>query len=397
MSNTPVETDPDITPMTMVSTMIRPTGKYSLNEGDTLGSYRIRKPLGRGGMGEVYLALHTKLNVLRAIKVLPARFIAANRNYGERFLQEARMAIQLEHPNVIAVYDADYDGKRDLYYIVMEYVDGGTVRSALRAIGAYNEKAALMIILKVSEALMAAEKTGLVHRDIKPDNIMLTRNGVVKLADMGIAKTNLAPLPGELVKDKDSITGTPAYMSPEQANNPNNVDGRADIYSLGVTLYEMLTATKPYTGEKNVDILKQVFTAPVPDPRKKNPQISKTCAKLIQTMMAKSADDRPASAEILTRTIKGILSGNTILTAAENKLRAEMENDSSKSYFNFAAVGRFFKSHWFLGGITAGITFFLLALGAFAIYVKCERPGLMSKITDIAEQKISKFYNQIKE
>ena len=139
----------DITPMTIVSTMVRPSGKYSLNEGDMLGSYRIRKPLGRGGMGEVYLALHTKLNVLRAIKILPARFCAADKNYGERFLQEARMAIQMEHPNVINVYDAEYDEKREIYYSVMEYVDGGTVRNSIRSLGTYMEKQALMIIMKV--------------------------------------------------------------------------------------------------------------------------------------------------------------------------------------------------------------------------------------------------------
>ncbi len=343
----------DITPMTIVSTMIRPAGSYSLNEGDMLGSYRIRKPLGRGGMGEVYLAFHTKLNVLRAIKILPARICAADKNYGERFLQEARSAIQINHPNVIAVFDAEYDEKREIYYSVMEYIDGGTVRSALRSMGAYAEKQAMMIVLKVSEALIAAEKAGLVHRDIKPDNIMLTRNGVVKLADLGIAKTASDEQNG---RDKTSITGTPAYMSPEQATDPNTVDSRADIYSLGVTFYEMLTGTKPYKGGKTVDILKQVFEEPVPDPRKVNQQISRVCGKLIMQMMAKKRDDRPASAEELNRDLKAILSGNLTILEAENKMEAE--NVIAKPMQNWDFV----KNHWFLAGVTAGVTFFMLAL-----------------------------------
>ncbi len=362
-------TEEDITPMTIVSTMIRPGGSYSLNEGDQLGSYRIRKPLGRGGMGEVYLALHTKLNVLRAVKILPARFCSADKHYGERFLQEARSAIQMEHPNVIAVYDAEYDEKREIYYSVMEYVDGGTVRAALRSMGAYAEKQALMIVLKVSEALIAAEKAGLVHRDIKPDNIMLTRNGVVKLADLGIAKTASDEQHG---RDKTSITGTPAYMSPEQATDPNKVDIRADIYSLGVTFYEMLTGTKPYRGDKTVDILKLVFEEPVPDPRKVNPQISKVCGRLVMRMMAKKCGDRPASAEELNRDLKAILSGNLQILEAENKMEKAAEKKNSIR----EGIGNLVRNHWFLAGITSGMTFFLLSAAAVGAVFWRLRPEL---------------------
>ncbi len=365
----------DITPMTIVSTMVRPTGAYSLKEGDMLGSYRIRKPLGRGGMGEVYLAFHTKLNVLRAIKILPARICSADKNYGERFLQEARSAIQMEHPNVIAVYDAEYDEKREIYYSVMEYVDGGTVRTALRSMGAYAEKQAMMIVLKVTEALMAAEKVGLVHRDIKPDNIMLTRNGVVKLADLGIAKTASDEQNG---RDKTSITGTPAYMSPEQATDPNKVDSRADIYSLGVTFYEMLTGTKPYRGDKTVDILKQVFNEPVPDPRKANPQISKVCGKLIMQMMSKNRDDRPAGAEVLNRDLKAILSGNMSILQAENKLESTTSAVQKKAS---NTGGSFVKNHWFFAGITAGVTFFVLSLTTFCFITYKMSPEFFSDLT----------------
>ena len=364
---TQVDTE-DITPMTIVSTMVRPSGAYSLKEGDMLGSYCIRKPLGRGGMGEVYLAFHTKLNVLRAIKILPARFCATDKNYGKRFLQEARAAIQLEHSNVISVFDAEYDEKREIYYSVMEYVDGGTVRNALRSMGNYAEKQAMMIVLKVSEALIAAERVGLVHRDIKPDNIMLTRNGVVKLADLGIAKTASDEQNG---KDKASITGTPAYMSPEQATDPNKVDTRADIYSLGVTFFEMVTGTKPYRGDKTVDILKQIFEEPTPDPRKLNPNISKVCGKLIMKMMAKKREDRPASAEELNRDIKAILSGNLSILEAENKMEAQTQTDKSGSLLSKMTqyLSDFVSNHWFLAGLTAGMTFFLLSFVAFLVFL----------------------------
>lgn len=351
--------DPDITPMTVVSTMVRPSGRYSLNEGDLLGSYRIRKPLGKGGMGEVYLALHTKLNVLRAIKILPARYCTADKKFGERFLQEARMAIQLDHPNVISVFDAEFDEKKDIYYSVMEYVDGGTVRNSIRSLGSYMERQALMIVLKVSEALIAAEKASLVHRDIKPDNIMLTRNGVVKLADLGIAKTAFNT-GGDQKKDKTSLTGTPAYMSPEQTLDPNTVDIRADIYSLGVTLFEMLTGTKPYSGSETVDIVKKVMESPVPDPRKRNPQITKACSALIMRMMAKNKNDRHPNAEALNRDIKALLSGKTGILSAETKmLESNAEGKQSSRKF-IQSLNTFVSNHWFLAGVTAGITFFIL-------------------------------------
>ena len=381
--------DADITPMTVVSTMVRPSGKYSLKEGDLLGSYRIRKPLGKGGMGEVYLALHSKLNVLRAVKILPARYCSADKKFGERFLQEARMAIQLDHPNVIAVYDAEFDEKKDIYYSVMEYVDGGTVRNAIRSLGSYMERQALMIVLKVSEALIAAENANLVHRDIKPDNIMLTRNGVVKLADLGIAKTSFNN-PNEQKKERNSLTGTPAYMSPEQTLDPNNVDIRADIYSLGVTLYEMLTGAKPYTGSETVDIVKKVMEAPVPDPRKRNPQISKSCSALVMRMMAKNKEDRHPNAEALNRDIKALLSGKTGILSAETKLvensDAAEKNVASTFKEKLASLVR---NHWFLAGVTAGVTFFILTAVAAVCFTYALAPEIITKVIEVVKHHIS--------
>ena len=297
------------------------------------------------------------------------------------------MAIQLDHPNVIAVYDAEFDEKKDIYYSVMEYVDGGTVRSAIRSLGTYVERQALMIVLKVSEALVAAEKANLVHRDIKPDNIMLTRNGVVKLADLGIAKTSFSS-PHERTREKTSLTGTPAYMSPEQTMDPNSVDIRADIYSLGVTLFEMLTGAKPYTGTETVDIVKKVIEEPVPDPRKRNPQISKACSALVMRMMAKKKEDRHPDAETLNRDIKALLSGNTGILSAENRMvenNTPQEGRMSQFKKKSSALCR---NHWFLAGVTAGVTFFILTALAAAGVTHILEPDFFENFIEAIEDHI---------
>jgi len=356
--------DSEITPRTIVSSMVRPKGKYTLSVGDVLGAYTIRKPLGRGGMGEVYLALHTNLNVLRAVKILPPDESGhTGGKYGKRFLQEARMVISLEHPNIISVYDADFDPVHHVYYMVMEFVDGGSVRSALRTQGPYPERKALLIAMKTAEALSAAEKRQLVHRDIKPDNIMIKRNGSVKVGDFGIAKTGYAESGWSENTEKVSMTGTPAYMSPEQVMNPDTVDGRADIYSLGVTLYEMLTGVKPYSGQETVDVLKLSMKSSVPDPRDKNPNISKAAAELVMRMMQKKREKRPENADALVEEIRGLL---------ENEQDRSEDSEQRPGVSGVLAAGMFplrrwtdwlserVQNHWLLTGVTAGIVFFLL-------------------------------------
>lgn len=181
------------------------------------GSYRVEKLLGRGGMGEVYLAYHMKLDIYRAIKILLPRIVVKNPLFAKRFMQEAKLAIRLQHPNIINVVDAEYDEKLQVYYIVMEYVDGGTVRSLIRRQGVLSDTEVLKIVRKVGKALAAGEEKQIVHRDIKPDNIMITAKGEVKLADLGIAKDSAAP--SETSLSSETLIGTPAYVSPEQAQN----------------------------------------------------------------------------------------------------------------------------------------------------------------------------------
>ena len=280
--------------------------RYTLPRSAMIGSYLIEKPLGHGGMGEVYLARHTKLDIYRAIKILLPKVAVKNPMFAKCFMQEARLAIKLQHPNIVNVMDADYDANYGIYYIVMEYVDGGTVRSTLKKSGAYSEKATLETALKVGEALTVADNMKIVHRDIKPDNIMIAADNSVKLADLGIAKSPSDAL-DEHIASTESLVGTPAYVSPEQAGNAQSVDCRADIYSLGVTLYEMLTAEKPYKGKSTLEILEQVFNADIPDIREKNGNVSDETALLIRRMMAKDRTARPRNWSALCDEVSGIM------------------------------------------------------------------------------------------
>ena len=277
--------------------------RYILPANAMIGPYRIEKALGRGGMGEVYLARHVKLKIFRAIKILLPSVAEKDHIYAERFMNEARLAIDMRHQNIINVMDANYDDKYGVYYIVMEYVDGASIRKIIKAKGRFDEQTALKIVLKVAEALLAAEKMKIVHRDIKPDNIMMTSDGEVKLADLGIAKSNSENV--ELTNPQ-MMLGTIAYISPEQASDAQSVDSRADIYSLGVTLYEMLAAEKPYTGTQ-VEILQKLFNAPVPNIQAKVPAVSTLTAKLLKKMMAKDKADRPRNFETLCRLLSKLI------------------------------------------------------------------------------------------
>jgi tRNA A-37 threonylcarbamoyl transferase component Bud32 len=197
--------------------------------------------LGRGGMGVVYKARQPKLNRLVALKLL-APEKGADPRFAERFLREAQALARLSHANIVTVHDfGEADG---LYYLLMEYVDGVTLRQLLQTRKMAPEEA-LKIVPKICEALQFAHEQGVVHRDIKPENVLLDKQGRVKIADFGIAKLVGAVGAGPALTEEQSVIGTPHYMAPEQVEKPQSVDHRADIYSLGVVFYEMLTGELP--------------------------------------------------------------------------------------------------------------------------------------------------------
>jgi predicted Ser/Thr protein kinase len=198
--------------------------------------------LGQGGMGAVYKARQTALDRLAALKILPP-LVGDDPAFAERFTREARALARLNHPHIVSVYDF---GKTEdgLFYFVMEFVDGTDLRHVIRS-GEVSPKEALAIVPQICEALQYAHEEGIVHRDIKPENVLLDRKGRVKIADFGLAKLLDRPPTVYTLTDPQQKVGTPHYMAPEQVERPHEVDHRADIYSLGVVFYEMLTGELP--------------------------------------------------------------------------------------------------------------------------------------------------------
>ncbi|HSI84887.1 MAG: protein kinase [Candidatus Methylacidiphilales bacterium] len=273
-----------------------PGGFAELSPGDTIGKFRIIRELGKGGMGAVYLAVNPVLQTEVALKILPPSVVRDSPQVAQRFLREARLAAQINHKRVVAVKDADLDSATGLYYMVLEYVPGGSLGDRL-ASGPFAEEDALCVVFDVAQALEEAEAHHIVHRDIKPDNIMLDAQGHAKLADLGVAKQVIAKATN-LTQEGSSI-GTPAYMSPDQIRNAQDADTRDDIYSLGATLYELLTGQPPFDGSTAYNIVSKVLSSPTPNPRDINPDISPSVAALCMKMMARSKAARHQNAAAL--------------------------------------------------------------------------------------------------
>lgn len=263
--------------------------------GESFRGSVVERLLGNGGLGAVYLVRHEMLNSLFALKVLYPDVAKENPSYVERFLREARIATRIRHPNLIAVHDCGFDEAKGVYFLTMDYVTGGNLRQALAFSPKMEVVEAADIVAQVARALDAAQKFQVVHRDIKPENIMLQPDGMVKLVDLGIAKAN--GVGDSLQTTTDGVFGTPTYVSPEQALSPAEVDARADIYSLGIVLFEMLTGRVPYEGENAARVIAAVMSPkPVPDVREFNPDLPEAVAQLIARMCAKNRDERFSSA-----------------------------------------------------------------------------------------------------
>ncbi len=258
--------------------------------------FTIETEIGRGAMGTVYLGHQTSLDRPVAIKVL-SKSVSEDQEFVDRFLKEARTAARLNHPTVVGAIDAgETDGT---YYFVMEYVEGEDVKKLLAREGHLSEERALQITDQIADALVHAESLDMVHRDIKPENIMLTVDGTAKLSDLGLARQMLDPSTTMAGK----VIGTPYYMSTEQVEGRSDLDVRSDIYSLGATLYQMLTNDFPFQASSPTAVLHKHMTAARPDPSKINPDVSRPACALVRRMMAKDRARRPQSAEELKEMI----------------------------------------------------------------------------------------------
>jgi serine/threonine-protein kinase len=219
--------------------------------GKVLGGCQILERVAHGGMGVVYKAKQLNLGRTVAVKVLSEE-LSSDATFVRRFIQEARSAAQLSHGNIVHINDVgEYQG---VFYFVMEFVDGKNLRDILKVHEKLDVARALEITIQVCHALRHAHNRGIIHRDIKPENIMITREGVVKLADLGLAK-RMAAEKSASITHAGSILGTPFYMAPEQAKDFSAVDRRSDIYSLGVSLYRMITGKVPFDGRSPIEVM----------------------------------------------------------------------------------------------------------------------------------------------
>jgi len=269
--------------------------------GETVGPYRIIEQLGHGGMATVYKAYHPALDRDVAIKVLHPAF-KNDPQFFARFQREARIVAKLEHPNIVPVYD--FNEHKGEPYLVMRYVQGHTLKAHMS-----HKPMPLDEVLKlmhpVCNALEYAHEQGVLHRDIKPSNIMLTDEGNVFLTDFGLAR--MAEM-GESTLSQDMMVGTPQYISPEQAQGQKNLDGRTDIYSLGVILFEMLTGSVPYSGDTPFAIIHDHIYKPLPLPHTINSKIDNRLEKVILRALAKNPDDRFSSMAVFWAALDSAIS-----------------------------------------------------------------------------------------
>ncbi len=255
--------------------------------------YDIISKIGEGGLGVVYKALQRSMNRIVALKILHKKWLE-DEEFRKRFLLEARLMGKLSHSNLISVFDV---GKQDWkYYFSMEYVEGVSVEDILDRQGAMDVTKAIDIVIQVAKALNYLKDQAIVHCDIKPGNILLTKDNIAKLGDFGFVRIG-RELDRQL-EDENSVLGTPEYISPEQAMGEKNIDWRSDIYSLGVSLFHMVTGRPPYEGPSGVVMQKHV-KGELPDPRVYNRNLSRELCNTIIKMMARQPDDRYANIEDL--------------------------------------------------------------------------------------------------
>lgn len=293
--------------------------------------YHIISKLGQGAMATVWKARQLSLERIVAIKILPKR-LSENPEFVERFYKEGKAAAKLNSPNIVQAIDVGE--AQGYHYFVMEYVEGKTVYDDLSKGRVYSEREALDIIIQVTQALAHAHSKGLIHRDVKPKNIMLTKEGVVKLADMGLARAK---------DDKETAAqeagrayGTPYYISPEQIRGELDIDFRADIYSLGATFYHMVTGKVPFDGASPSAVMHKHLKEPLLPPDHINTSLSAGVAEIIEVMMAKKRDNRYSSTEDLLKDLQAVQRGEPPLQARRrvdpHVLRnlAKMEKDASR-------------------------------------------------------------------
>jgi len=299
---------------------LRSTIKESKAVAHQIPGYKVLGKLGSGAMAIVYKARQLSLDRIVAIKVLPKRF-SENPEYVERFYREGQTAAKLSHNNIVQAFDVGEAG--GYHYFVMEYVEGKTIYDDLAAGKVFTESDALEIVIQVAHALAHAHDRGLIHRDVKPKNIMIDKDGVVKLADMGLARetTDIETAQSEAGR----AYGTPYYIAPEQIRGKIDIDGRADIYSLGATLYHMVTARVPFMADDPTEVMKKHLKEQLVPPDHINTNLSAGISEVIEIMMAKNRDDRYKNVKELLTDLEAVRKGHPPLLAHKRFDYSELE------------------------------------------------------------------------
>src|SRR5882757_8646561 len=269
--------------------------------------YEIQREVAQGGMAEVYLARDQLLNRLVALKALFPEY-AREPSFVERFRREAQAAANLNHPNIVAIYD--WGQESGTYFIVMEYVEGRSLRDLIRSEGRLEAGQAADITAEIASALAFAHRSGVVHRDVKPGNVLLTRSGTVKVTDFGIARAGAS----DGLTQTGSVMGTATYFSPEQAQGLP-VDGRSDVYALGVVLYEMVTGVAPFTAESPVSVAYKHVRETAVLPTERNPDVPPDLEHIIVTALAKAPENRYQTADDMRADILRFRRGRPVVGA----------------------------------------------------------------------------------
>jgi len=275
--------------------------------GSVIDKYRIEELLGMGGFAAVYRSTHLLLRIPVALKLLKPEVVRARPFLAELLCEEARFAAQLNHPNVVRVFDVTHTPQ--ITYIIMEFIEGRSLADTIHSEGPLSLKRVLAIGLDICRGLQAAAEQGMIHRDIKPANILMTKPGLAKIVDLGLAQQRTDNNKGQ---DSSMVVGTPAYMAPEQALHPESVDFRADMYSLGVTLYHAALGRPPFQGRTPVESISLHQTQPVPPPQEIMPTFPFELSRILLWMLEKDPTARPASYEQLIEGLEETLQSLTL-------------------------------------------------------------------------------------
>ncbi|MFW5830553.1 MAG: serine/threonine protein kinase, partial [Planctomycetota bacterium] len=276
--------------------LVKEGDDLELNE--LLSKYEIEQLVGEGGMGIVFKARQRSMDRLVALKILSPRH-AKRQDFIDQFIEEARAVGSLSHPNLIQVHEVDTENQ--VHYFSMEFVDGPTCSGLLKSQQRLDPPIVLEVGRQTAKALAYAHSQRLIHRDIKPENLMLTSDNVIKVADLGISKTTEQLAESE----PDEVVGTPHYMAPE-AGRGGSIDTRYDIYSLGATLFHLLTGSPPYSGSDGAAIIRAHINQPIPDVRDLAPDTPAALAELITSMLAKDPEQRPQDASELAQRFEAL-------------------------------------------------------------------------------------------